>query len=183
MATGMLRATTNSAKSFEPRNPKSRGCPSKARGAALFLCAKAAHGSAQACRIPRSTFRYRVERYGKTDPHAGVANIPFAVFQPLAGLDMRADKRCGLLLGFLSLPTTPAYSSWTGKLEFFRFVLYYGEKSKIPNAGAKNFPLTYYYNRQGAKWPGMEPGNKKAANLFQTYCFRWPRRLAVDIQF
>ena len=42
MATGMLRATTNSAKSFEPRNPKSRGCPSKARGAALFLCAKAA---------------------------------------------------------------------------------------------------------------------------------------------
>ena len=42
MATGMLRATTNSAKSFEPRNPKSRGCPSKARGAALFLRAKAA---------------------------------------------------------------------------------------------------------------------------------------------
>ena len=31
----------------------------------------------------------------------------------------------------------------------------------------KSSSLTYYYNRQGAKWPGAEPDDKKAANLFQ----------------
>ena len=31
--------------------------------------------------------------------------------------------------------------------------------------GQKNFPLTYYYNLNRAKWPGAEPGNKKSNYL------------------
>ena len=43
----------------------------------------------------------------------------------------------------------------------------------------KNSALTYYYNRQGAKWPGAWPDNKKAVNLFQDLLFSmtadgWP---------
>ena len=34
-------------------------------------------------------------------------------------------------------------------------------------SGQKNFPLTHYYTRRGAKWPGSQTGSKKAANLFQ----------------
>ena len=48
----------------------------------------------------------------------------------------------------LSLPTTP------------RFEI-------CQTSGQKNFPLTHYYTRRRAKWPGSQPGNKKAANLFQ----------------
>ena len=167
MATGMLRATTNSAKSFEPRNPKSRGCPSKARGTALFLCAKAAHGSAQAYGIPRSTFRYRVERYGKTDPHVlalRISHSPYSSrWQALICTPISDAASCWVSSHSLQHRHIPVgRENWN----FFGFVLYYGEKSKIPNAGAKNFPLTYYYNRQGAKWPGMEPGQQKSSKSF-----------------
>ena len=59
-----------------------------------------------------------------------------------------------------------------------KFSLCFLLRTKIRNAKrrGKKFSLTYYYNLNRAKWPGAEPGNKKAANLFQTYCFRWPRR-------
>ena len=46
----------------------------------------------------------------------------------------------------------------------------------------KNFPLTYYYNLNRAKWPGTEPGNKKSSKSFQTYCFSWPP-VAAGIHF
>ena len=36
----------------------------------------------------------------------------------------------------------------------------------MPNAGAKNFPLTYYYNPNRAKWPETELGNKKSSKSF-----------------
>ena len=32
--------------------------------------------------------------------------------------------------------------------------------------GQKNSLLAYYYNRQGAKWPGAEPDNKKSSKSF-----------------
>ena len=34
-------------------------------------------------------------------------------------------------------------------------------------SGQKNSPLTHHYTRRGAKWPGSQMDNKKAANLFQ----------------
>ena len=42
-----------------------------------------------------------------------------------------------------------------------------GKTPKMPNTNAEKIPLTYYYNRQGAQWPGAEPDNQKAVNLFQ----------------
>ena len=55
------------------------------------------------------------------------------------------------------------------------------ENAKYP--GGKISPLIYYYNRQGAKWPGARTGNKKSSKLFQTYCFRWsPWRLVFSFE-
>ena len=77
---------------------------------------------------------------------------------------------------FLSLPTTPAYPSWT-ETGIFRFVLYYGQKSKMPNAGAKKISLSLTTTiRTGQNGRERSRATKKAANLFQTYCFYWPRR-------
>jgi hypothetical protein len=47
----------------------------------------------------------------------------------------------------------------------------------------KNSPLTYYYNRQGAKWLGAEPDNKKAVNLFQDLLLSLAALVAAGIQF
>ena len=52
------------------------------------------------------------------------------------------------------------------KTAYFLFASYYGQKSVMPNAGAKNFPLTYYYNPNRAKWPETELGNKKSSKSF-----------------
>lgn len=41
-----------------------------------------------------------------------------------------------------------------------------GKCSKCQTPGQKNFLLAYYYNRQGAKWPGAEPDNKKSSKSF-----------------
>ena len=38
------------------------------------------------------------------------------------------------------------------------------ENAKYP--GGKISPLIYYYNRQGAKWPGARTGNKKSSKSF-----------------
>ena len=64
----------------------------------------------------------------------------------------------------------------------FLFASYYGQKSKMPNAGAKKFPSHLLLQSEQGKMAGTEPGNKKAVNLFQTYCFRWPP-VAAGIQF
>ncbi|OUP27102.1 hypothetical protein B5F27_11145 [Faecalibacterium sp. An192] len=56
----------------------------------------------------------------------------------------------------------------------FSLLLTTDKNQKCQTPGQENFSLTYYYNLNRAKWPGMEQGNKKAVNLFQTYCFRWP---------
>jgi hypothetical protein len=41
-----------------------------------------------------------------------------------------------------------------------------GKCSKCQTPGQKNSLLAYYYNRQGAKWPGAEPDNKKSSKSF-----------------
>jgi len=40
------------------------------------------------------------------------------------------------------------------------------KNQKCQTPGQKNFPFTYYYNPNRAKWPGMEPGNKKSSKSF-----------------
>ena len=47
----------------------------------------------------------------------------------------------------------------------------------------ENSLLAYYYNRQGAKWPGAEPDNKKAVNLLQDLLLSLAALVAAGIQF
>ena len=58
-----------------------------------------------------------------------------------------------------------------------------GKTSKMPNTNAEKFLLTYYYNRQGAKWLGAELGNKKAVNLLQDLLLSLAALVAAGIQF
>jgi len=58
-----------------------------------------------------------------------------------------------------------------------------GKCSKCQTPGQKNSLLAYYYNRQGAKWPGAEPDNKKAVNLFQDLLLSLAASVAAGIQF
>ena len=66
-----------------------------------------------------------------------------------------------------SLPTTPHFEICQMKQGFFSLISTTDKTPKMPNTNAKKSALTYYYNRQGAKWPGAGPDNKKAVNLFQ----------------
>ena len=65
----------------------------------------------------------------------------------------------------------------------FLFALYHGQKSRVPNTGTKNFPLTYYYNLNRAKWPETEAGNKKSSKSFSRLTAFAGRRWAAGIQF
>ena len=65
----------------------------------------------------------------------------------------------------------------------FLFALYYGQKSRVPNTGTKNFPLTYYYNLNRAKWPETETGNKKSSKSFSRLTAFAGRQWAAGIQF
>ena len=51
---------------------------------------------------------------------------------------------------------------------FFKISLCPLPRTIIKNAKrrGKNFSLTYYYNPNRAKWPEMEPGNKKSSKSF-----------------
>ena len=84
---------------------------------------------------------------------------------------------------FLSLSTPPRFEICQTKREIFSLLLTTDKNQKCQTPEQKNFPLTYYYNLNRAKWPEMEPDNKKAANLFQTYCFHWPRRWRLVFSF
>jgi hypothetical protein len=66
---------------------------------------------------------------------------------------------------------------------YFLFASYYGQKSEMPNAGAKNSPFTYYYNLNRAKWPGTEPGQQKKQQIFFRLTAFTGRRWAAGIQF
>ena len=69
------------------------------------------------------------------------------------------------------------------KTAYFLFASYYGQKSEMPNAGAKKFPFHLLLQSEQGKMAENRTGQtKKAANLFQTYCFRWPP-VAAGIQF
>ena len=54
---------------------------------------------------------------------------------------------------------------------------------QMPNTRAEKSPLTYYYNRQGSKWPAAEPDNKKAVNLLQDLLLSLAALAAAGIQF
>ena len=53
----------------------------------------------------------------------------------------------------------------------------------MPNTGAKNFSLTYYYNPNRAKWPGTEPDNKKSSKSFSDLLLSLAAPVATGIQF
>ena len=91
----------------------------------------------------------------------GIFQISFALVIRATGFLQPAGREF-----FLSLPTTPAYPSWTGKLEFFALFSTTDKNQKCQTPGQKNFPFTYYYNPNRAKWPGTEPGNKKSSKSF-----------------
>ena len=40
------------------------------------------------------------------------------------------------------------------------------KNQKCQTPEQKNFPLTYYYNLNRAKWPEMKPDNKKSSKSF-----------------
>jgi len=65
----------------------------------------------------------------------------------------------------------------------FAFTSYNGEILKMPNIRAGKF-LPSFTTTTGRGQNGREPerATKKAANLFQTYCFRWSP-VAAGIQF
>ena len=84
---------------------------------------------------------------------------------------------------FLSLPTTPVYPSWTGKLEFFALFSTTDKNQKCQTPGQKNFPFTYYYNPNRAKWPGTEPGNKKSSKSFSDLLLLLAASVAAGILF
>ena len=61
---------------------------------------------------------------------------------------------------FLSLSTPPRFEICQTKREIFSLLLTTDKNQKCQTPEQKNFPLTYYYNLNRAKWPGTEPGNK-----------------------
>ena len=67
-----------------------------------------------------------------------------------------------------------------------KFSLCFLLRTKIKNAkrrSRKNFPLTYYYNLNRAKWPEMEPDNKKSSKSFSDLLLSLAAPVAAGIQF
>ena len=56
------------------------------------------------------------------------------------------------------------------------------KNQKCQTPGQKNFPLTYYYNLNRAKWPGAEPGNKKSSKSFSDLLLSLAAPVAAGIQ-
>ena len=68
-------------------------------------------------------------------------------------------------------PTPPRFEIFQTKTAYFLFASYYGQKSKMPNAGAEKFPPHLLLQSEQGKMAGNgSRATKKAANLFQTYC-------------
>jgi len=67
---------------------------------------------------------------------------------------------------FLSLPTPPRFEICQTGRTIFSLLPTTDKNQKCQTPGQKNFPFTYYYNPNRAKWPGMEPGNKKSSKSF-----------------
>ena len=104
--------------------------------------------------------------------------ISFALVIRVTGFWQSAGERI-----FSFTPYNTGISQLDGKTGIFRFVLYYGQKSKMPSTGAKNFSLTYYYNPNRAKWPGTEPDNKKSSKSFSDLLLSLAAPVAAGIQF
>ncbi len=68
-------------------------------------------------------------------------------------------------------------------LEIFSLLLNTDKFQKCQTPGQENFPLTYYYNLNRAKWPGTEPGNKKSSKSFSDLLLSLAAPVAAGIQF
>ena len=72
----------------------------------------------------------------------------------------------GLLQIYLCFCNAGKGNLATGGAENFSFHSLHHRVLKFAKHQGKNFPLTHYYNRQGAKWPGSQTGNKKSSKSF-----------------
>jgi len=63
-------------------------------------------------------------------------------------------------------PYNTGISQLDGKTGIFRFVLYYGQKSKMPNAGAKKFPFHLLLQSEQGKMAGNGAGQQKKQQIF-----------------
>jgi hypothetical protein len=55
---------------------------------------------------------------------------------------------------------------WTRIFQNFSLPSTTDKNPKCQTPEQKNFPPTYYYNLNWAKWPGTEPDNKKSSKSF-----------------
>jgi len=72
----------------------------------------------------------------------------------------------GLLQTFFCFCNAEKGNLATGGAENFSFHSLHHCVLKSAKHQGKNFPLTHYYNRQGAKWPGSQTGSKKSSKSF-----------------
>ena len=72
----------------------------------------------------------------------------------------------GLLQTFFCFCNAEKGNLATGGAENFSFHSLHHCVLKSAKHQGKNFSLTHYYNRQGAKWPGSQTGNKKSSKSF-----------------
>ena len=70
-----------------------------------------------------------------------------------------------LKISFASVMRESEFWQPAGQVIFF-LLSTTDKNQKCQTPGQKNFPLTYYYNLNRAKWPGAEPGNKKSSKSF-----------------
>ena len=63
-------------------------------------------------------------------------------------------------------PYNTGISQLDGKTGIFRFVLYYGQKSKMPNAGAKKFPFHLLLQSEQGKMAGNGARQQKKQQIF-----------------
>ena len=80
-------------------------------------------------------------------------------------------------------PYNTGISQLDGKTGIFRFVLYYGQKSKMPNAGAKKFPFHLLLQSEQGKMAGNGAGQQKKQQIFFRLTAFAGRRWAAGIQF
>ena len=90
--------------------------------------------------------------------------FPFSPKIQMRSRQLPAER--GLLQTFFCFCNAEKGNLATGGAENFSFHSLHHCVLKSAKHQGKNFPLTHYYNRQGAKWPGSQTGNKKSSKSF-----------------
>ena len=80
-------------------------------------------------------------------------------------------------------PHTTAFWNLPNETGNFLFASYYGQKSKMPNAGAEKFPSHLLLQSEQGKMAGNGAGQQKKQQIFFRLTAFTGRRWAADIQF